>query len=154
MTFFTITTPIKAPSKIVFDLARNIDIHTLSVSQTKEQAIAGKTSGLINLNETVTWRGKHFGLYLNHQSKITALVAPYHFTDEMIKGHFTFFRHEHLFEIRDDITIMIDKIEYLPPFGIIGKLFDLLLLKKHLYDMILNRNKLLKHLAENQPHLK
>lgn len=149
MTTFTITTPIKAPSKIVFDLARNIDIHKLSVSQTQEQAIAGKTSGLIDLNETVTWRGKHFGLYLNHQSKITTMVSPDHFTDEMTKGHFTFFRHEHLFETRDDITIMIDKIAYHTPFGIIGKLFDILILKKHLYDMIVNRNKLLKYLAEN-----
>ncbi|WP_300487459.1 SRPBCC family protein [Flavobacterium sp.] len=149
MTSFTIITPIKAPSKIVFDLARNIDIHKLSVSQTKEQAIAGKTSGLIHLNETVTWRGKHFGFYLNHQSKITAMASPDHFTDEMTKGHFTFFRHEHLFEIRDDTTLMIDKIEYRTPFGIIGKLFNLLFLKRHLYHMILNRNKLLKYLAEN-----
>ncbi len=149
MTTFTINTPIKAPSKIVFDLARNIDIHKLSVSQTQEQAIAGKTSGLINLNETVTWRGKHFGFYLNHQSKITVMEAPHHFTDEMVKGHFTFFRHDHLFEIRDDVTVMIDKIVYRTPFGVIGKLFDFLFLKKHLYQLILNRNKLLKYLAEN-----
>jgi len=149
MTTFTITTPIKAPSKIVFDLARNIDIHKLSVSQTQEQAIAGKTSGLINLNETVTWRGKHFGFYLNHQSKITVMEAPHHFTDEMVKGHFTFFRHDHLFEIRDDVTVMIEKIVYRTPFGVIGKLFDFLFLKKHLYHLILNRNKLLKYLAEN-----
>lgn len=149
MTSFRLTTRIKAPSKIVFDLSRNIDVHCLSVSQTNEKAIAGKTNGLIGLHETVTWRGKHFGIYLNHQSKITAMTSPHHFTDEMIKGHFTFFRHEHHFEIQDDATLMIDTIHYTVPYGIIGKLFNFFVLKKHLYHMIQNRNKLIQFLSEN-----
>lgn len=149
MTTIILKTRIKAPSKIVFDISRNIDVHQLSVSQTKEKAIAGKTTGLIGHNETVTWRGKHFGFYLQHQSKITEMDAPHHFTDEMIKGHFTFFKHEHVFEIQDDATLMIDTIHYTVPYRIIGKLFDFLILKKHLYHLIQDRNKLIKFLSEN-----
>lgn len=61
MTTINLTTKIKATKKIVFDASRNIDIHQLYASKTSEVAIDGITSGLINLNETVTWRGKHFG---------------------------------------------------------------------------------------------
>jgi hypothetical protein len=53
---------IEAPVKVCFDMARNIDIHMLSTSQTKEKAIAGKTSGYIELNDTVTWKATHFGI--------------------------------------------------------------------------------------------
>jgi ligand-binding SRPBCC domain-containing protein len=95
----------------VFDLARNLDAHTISTSQTNEIAIAGRTSGLIELNETVTWKAKHFGFYLTHESQITALEFPNHFTDEMIAGKFKYFRHDHTFKSSHDGTIMYDVIE-------------------------------------------
>ena len=66
MTKIKLQTKIKAPIETVFNLSRNIDIHLLSTSQTNEKAVAGKTSGLIELNETVTWKGKHFGFYLKN----------------------------------------------------------------------------------------
>ena len=47
-------TKIRASKEIVFDLSRSIDLHKLSTSQTNEEAIAGKTEGLIGLNEWVT----------------------------------------------------------------------------------------------------
>ncbi len=34
---------IKAPIEVCFDLARNVEIHTLTTSQTKERAIGGVT---------------------------------------------------------------------------------------------------------------
>lgn len=55
---------INARREIIFDLARNIDFHKESTKQTQEEAIAGKTSGLIGLGESVTWRAKHFGIWL------------------------------------------------------------------------------------------
>ena len=58
-----LSTIINATIETVFNLSRNIDIHLLSTHQTNEKAIAGRTFGLIELNETVTWRGKHFGFY-------------------------------------------------------------------------------------------
>jgi len=56
-------TEIKAEKEIVFDLSRSIDLHKISIEHTNEEAIAGRTSGLIGMNETVTWRAKHFGIY-------------------------------------------------------------------------------------------
>lgn len=149
MTTINLTTKINAPKQTVFDASRNIDIHQQSASPSKETAIAGVTSGLINMNETVTWRGKHFGFYLTHKSSISAMNLYDYFVDEMEKGKFKFFKHEHFFEEENGITIMKDKLQYETPFGILGKLFDVLFLKKHLTHFLLERNKVLKEVSEN-----
>jgi ligand-binding SRPBCC domain-containing protein len=149
MTTINLTTKIKASKKVIFDLSRNIDIHKLSTAKSNESAIDGITSGLINKGETVTWRGKHFGIYLTHQSIISAMEIPTYFVDEMIEGEFKSFKHEHSFIDRKGFVMMIDKIQYQTPYGILGKLFDVLLLKKHLTNFITERNKVLKYLAEN-----
>jgi len=57
-----------------------------STFKTKERAIAGITTGLIKLNETVTWRAKHFGIYQQLRVHITAMDKPNSFTDTMISG--------------------------------------------------------------------
>jgi ligand-binding SRPBCC domain-containing protein len=148
MTTINLTTKIKAPQQIVFDVSRNIDIHQQSASKSKEKAIAGVTSGLINLNETVTWRGKHFGIYLTHKSRITAMDLHSYFVDEMEEGKFKTFKHEHFFEETNGVTTMTDKLQYETPFGFIGKLFDYFLLKNHLTVFLLERNKTLKKISE------
>jgi ligand-binding SRPBCC domain-containing protein len=150
MTTINLITKIKAPKKVVFDLARNIDVHQNSASKTNEKAIAGITSGLINLNETVTWKGKHFGIYLTHTSKITEMDLYDYFADEMVKGRFKSFKHEHSFMEKNGKTVMIDNLMYETPFGILGKLFDRLILKKHMTTFLETRNAVLKNLAENQ----
>jgi ligand-binding SRPBCC domain-containing protein len=149
MTTINLKTKIKAPIQIVFDASRNIDIHQQSASESKETAIAGVTSGLINYNETVTWRGKHFGFYLTHKSRITAMTFYNYFADEMEEGKFKSFKHEHFFEENNGFTIMTDKLQYETPFGVIGKLFNFLFLKKHLTQFLLDRNKILKTVSEN-----
>ena len=141
-------TKINAPIQYVFDLNRNIDIHKLSTAKSKENASAGITSGLINLNETVTWRGKHFGFYQTHKSKITAMEFPNYFVDEMMEGRFKSFKHEHTFVEKNGKTVMIDSIEYQTPFGIFGKIFDKYILKDYLTNFIKERNTFIKNLAE------
>lgn len=149
MTTINLTTKIKASKETVFDASRNIDIHQQSASQSNEKAIAGTTTGLINLNETVTWRGKHFGFYLTHKSRITNMNFYDYFVDEMEEGKFKTFKHEHFFEEENEITVMKDKLQYETPCGVLGKLFDILLLEKHLTKFLLERNKILKEVSEN-----
>lgn len=149
MTKIQITTDIEAPIEIVFNLSRNIDIHLLSTYQTNEKAIDGRTSGLIEVNETVTWRGKHFGFYLKHNSVIPELDFPVYFVDEMLEGSFKSFRHQHSFKFEKGKTIMTDDIFYETPYGIFGKLFDRLILEKYMTSFIKKRNQIIKELAEN-----
>ena len=148
MTTIKITTNYFAPIEKVFDTNRNIDIHQQSASKTKEVAIGGITSGLINKNETVTWKGKHFGVYLTHQSLISEMDFPTYFVDEQLKGQFKSFKHQHFFEQKENYVEVTDILEYETPFGIFGQLFDKLLLKQHLTNFIIHRNAVLKNLAE------
>jgi ligand-binding SRPBCC domain-containing protein len=150
MTTIRLITKIKAPIQTVFDVARDIDVHQRTVASSNEKAIAGRTSGLIQLGETVTFRGNHFGFYLNHQSKITEMEIPNYFVDEMVKGHFKSFRHEHTFVTKNGTTVMIDNLQYETPFGICGRVFDKVILKKYVTDLLLKRNNMLKDLSEQQ----
>ncbi len=150
MTTINLITKINAPIQTVFDLNRNIDIHKLSISKSKETAIDGITTGLINLNETVTWRGKHFGIYQTHKSLISEMEIPHSFVDEMVDGRFKKFKHYHTFTQENGIVIMKDEIQYKTPFGMLGKLFDKLILKNYLTILIKERNDFVKTLAENQ----
>lgn len=150
MTTIHLKTEINATIQTVFDLNRSIDIHKISTLKSNETAIAGVTSGLINQGETVTWRGKHFGIYLTHKSLIPEMEFPNYFIDEMIEGCFKKFKHRHDFVEEGNKTIMIDTIEYQTPFSIFGKTFDKLILKNHLTKFIQERNDFIKVTAENQ----
>ena len=148
MTTITLITVIKAPIQLVFDHARNIDTHQDSATKSNEIAIAGTTSGLINKGETVTWRGKHFGIFLQHQSVISQMEQPTYFIDEQLKGHFKSFKHQHFFEEKNGQTIMKDLMQYETPYGIFGQLFDKLALKQHLTQFLIERNAYLKLVSE------
>ncbi|GGX16774.1 SRPBCC family protein [Aquimarina muelleri] len=149
MTTIYLETEIKAPSHQVFDLSRSIDFHIISAKKTKEKVIAGRTSGLIGLKETVTWKGKHFGVYLTHKSLITAFEYPNNFTDEMVKGYFVYFKHQHHFYKIKSGTKMVDKLQYKIPLGFLGKLLDVFFLKKYLTKFLVSRNHAIQLHLEN-----
>lgn len=150
MTTINLTTKINAPIQVVFDLNRNIDIHKLSTSKSNETAIDGVTTGLINQGETVTWRGKHFGIYFTHKSIISEMEFPNYFVDEMVEGRFKKFCHQHHFVQEKSCTIMTDSIEYQTPFGMFGSLFDKIILQNYLTHFINERNDFIKKVAEKQ----
>jgi ligand-binding SRPBCC domain-containing protein len=144
-----IRTEINAKKEIVFDLSRSIDLHKISTKHTDEEAIGGVTSGLIGLNQSVTWRAKHFGIYQNLTSKITAFEYPIFFSDEMVKGAFKSFRHEHHFEDTINGTLMIDYFDYQSPLGLLGTIVDSLFLRKYMTDLLEKRNTTIKEFAES-----
>jgi ligand-binding SRPBCC domain-containing protein len=150
MTIIYLQTTINAPINICFDVARSIDFHQLSTLSTNEKAIAGVTKGLIGLNEFVTWEATHFGIKQRLTSGITAFEPPYYFKDEQLKGAFKFFKHEHTFKQNNHEVIMYDKFEFASPLGIIGKVFDALVLKKYLKQFLIERNRLIKEFAEGE----
>ena len=148
MATIEIKTFIKADLKTCFDLARNIDFHKASMANSKERAVAGKTSGIIELGESVTWEAIHFGFKQKLTSKITEFETPTYFVDEMVSGAFKWFKHEHIFENKNENTLMIDKFHFQSPLGILGKLANVLFLKQYMINLLETRNKLLKTEAE------
>lgn len=131
-----------------FDLARSIDFHQISTAKTNEKAVSGRTSGLINLDESVTWQATHFGVRQKLTSKITAFKRPYHFRDEQLNGAFKFIVHDHYFELHDGKVMMKDVFSFQSPFGILGQIFDKLVLTKYLTKFLVERNDLIKEYAE------
>ena len=149
MPIIELRTEIKANKEIVFDLSRSVDLHKISTKQSNERAIAGKTSGLIGLNESVTWRAKHLGVYQNLTSKITQYDRPNFFVDEMVSGAFSHFKHEHHFAEWNGGTLMTDIFDYESPLWILGKVADSLFLEKYMRDLLTERNRVLKEFAES-----
>jgi ligand-binding SRPBCC domain-containing protein len=143
-----LTTFIAAPSERVFDLSRSIDLHKKTLAHTKEEAVAGTITGLIELNETVTWKAKHLGKIRFLKSKLTELKKPESFTDEMQQGDFKMMKHQHHFKKVDNGTIMIDIFQFESPYSSIGKLVNKLYLTSYIKKMLERRNLLIKDYAE------
>jgi ligand-binding SRPBCC domain-containing protein len=141
-TLATITTEILVPTnpERCFDLARDIDLHVRSLGHTGERAIGGRTSGLIELGEEVTWEARHFGVLHQHTARITAYDRPRHFRDSMVAGRFALFEHDHFFDPVDGgVTRMRDVLTFRSPFGPLGWLVDRLVLARYLRNVLESR---------------
>lgn len=150
MTSIYLKTTINAPQKICFDLSRSIDLHMSSMSHSKEKVVAGRTGGLIQKGEFVTWQATHFFVKQRLSSRITEMEEPQYFIDEMISGAFKSLWHKHEFVQSGYTTILIDDFRYEVPFGMLGKLFNWLILKSYLKNLLMKRNQVIKRMAELQ----
>ena len=144
-----LTTFIAAPADRVFDLARCIDLHKESMTRYKEEAVAGTRFGLIEKEETVTWKARH--LFKNRllRMKITEMKKSDMFIDEQIEGDFRKLRHTHFFKPCENGTIMIDLFDFESPYGVVGKVFNQLYLTRYMSRLLEQRNKLIKETAES-----
>jgi ligand-binding SRPBCC domain-containing protein len=124
-----LATFIAAPIETCFDLARSVEVHLKSTAKTNEKAIAGRTSGLCELNDEITWEATHFGVRQKLTVKITKMNRPYFFEDRMLKGAFASMRHEHHFEVKQGGTEMRDIFIFHAPFGFMGKVAERLVLE-------------------------
>lgn len=143
-------TSIRAPVELCFDLARSVDVHMASTGWSRERAVAGVTSGMMELGDTVTWEAVHFGVRQRLTSEITVYERPRIFTDEMRRGAFKRWHHTHLFETRGDATLMVDHVRYASPLGLLGRIADKLFLEEYMTRLLAACNKYIKELAEEQ----
>ncbi len=144
-----LTTLVDAPVQRCFLLSLSVDLHIQSAARSKEQAVGGKTSGLLRAGESVTWSGRHFGLRLRHTSVID-LWRPYtYFRDVMSEGTFARFEHDHHFAPMNDGTRMRDELRFVAPAGFVGRLIEGRL-RRHLSKFLRERNAHIKRVAESE----
>ena len=141
-------TLIAATPERCFDLSLSIDLHRQSVAHTHERPIAGVTSGVMRLGDTVTWEAVHFGVKQHLTTKITAYERPNYFVDEMIQGVFQEIKHHHAFIPQPPGTLMIDTFTFRAPLGILGRVTEALILTRYMRGLLLTRNRYLKRVAE------
>jgi ligand-binding SRPBCC domain-containing protein len=139
---------IAAPPERVFDLSRSIDLHCHSMLHTAEEAVAGRTSGLICLGETVTWRARHFGVRQRLTVRITGYDRPRWFRDELVRGAFATMVHDHHFQPVDGGTEMRDVFRFSAPAGPLGRLAERLILRAYVTRLLVHRNAAIKAAAE------
>lgn len=144
-----LTTFIAAPIQVVYDLCRHIDVHKQSMKAYKEEAVAGTRFGLIEKDETVTWKAKH--LFKNRflRVKISEMKKPEMFTDVQLQGDFKMMKHEHHFKPCDNGTILIDLFHFESPYGVLGQWLNSLYLTQYLKGLLEQKNKTIKEFAES-----
>ena len=141
---------IAAPIERCFDAARDLDLHVKSMAHTNEQPVGGRTSGLIELGEEVTWRARHFGIVQHFTSRITAFDRPRYFQDAMQRGAFRSFVHDHYFEAEGDRTKMSEVLVFSAPLGILGRIAEKLVLRRYLTRLLTGRAKVIQEFAERK----
>jgi ligand-binding SRPBCC domain-containing protein len=149
MPIIELSTLIGAPPERVFDLTRSIDAHQRTTGGTEERAVAGVTSGLIGMNDEVTWEGRHFGIRQRLAVRVSAFDRPRHFQDVMISGAFKRMIHDHKFAEHPSGTQMCDRFEFTSPLGLLGRMADRLFLEGYMRRFLIGRNERLKRLAES-----
>jgi ligand-binding SRPBCC domain-containing protein len=145
-----LTSFVAAPQDRVFDLNRNIGLHKISMEHFGEEVVGGMRSGLMNKEDTVTWKGKHLYKTRFFTSKITEMKPFETFTDKMVKGDFKSFEHQHFFKPVDNGTIVIDIITYETPYGWLGELVNKFYLNSYLEKLITHRNDVIRQYAESE----
>jgi ligand-binding SRPBCC domain-containing protein len=149
MSFIQLTTFVAAPQERVFDLSRSVDLHKHSMSKYEEKIMKGTMTGLMNLQDEVTWKAKHLWKERVLRIRVTELRRPDYFKDEQVDGDFLSMKHEHHFKPIENGTIMIDQFHYAVKHGVLGKLVNGLFLEKYLKRLLGERNATIKRMAES-----
>lgn len=108
--------------------------------------VAGPTSGLLSLGDTVTWEARHFGRRRRMTVRITGWDRPRWFRDEMVDGPLRRLRHDHRFEDASGGTLMRDEFE----FATVFPAFDRLVLEPHFRRLLELRNETIRRAAEGE----
>jgi ligand-binding SRPBCC domain-containing protein len=119
----------------------------------------------MEMGEEVTWEGRHFFVRQRFTSRITGFERPGWFRDEMVRGAFRSFEHEHFFEevlgVREASpsrcdgvtgagTRMVDVLEFSAPLGVVGWVAERVVLGWYLRRFLEERARVLKELAEGE----
>jgi ligand-binding SRPBCC domain-containing protein len=141
---------INAPVERCFLLSLSVDLHVAAARSTRKTASAPVTEGMIAEGETLTFRGRHFGVYWRHTSLIEKLRPHSYYRDVMIAGPFQYFEHDHHFAAMDDGTRMRDDIRFSARGGLMGRLATRIYLRRRLKAYLMERNAMIKRLAESE----
>ncbi|WP_263410951.1 SRPBCC family protein [Terriglobus tenax] len=137
------STLIHAPIDRCFALSTHLTL----VAQTLGMETA--STGMVQLDDRVAWRGWKFGLPQRHLSHISAYQRPTYFQDTQQEGRFAFFQHDHWLRETEQGTLLEDEVRFSLPFGAPGRIIARLVLEPHIRRLVRERYALLKSVAES-----
>jgi hypothetical protein len=140
-------TIIHAPIERCFDLARSIEVHLAANAPYGETTNA---SGLIRPGQSVTWRAKHFGLWQQLTSEITAMERPAFFRASMVKGIVRLMQQDHCFSrVQPNETEVRDIFRFAAPLPVLGRLAEIAVLRRYMARLLHERCAVIKRIAES-----
>lgn len=143
-----LTTFIAAPSEVVFDLSRHITVYKESMAPYKMEAVAGTRFGLIEKDDTVTWRSHQFFKERLQRIKYVEVKRADVITEVQMQGDLTSFRQEHHFKSIDNGMLLIDLLDFEMPYGQLGRWFNSLYFTRYMESLLQRRNDTIKRFAE------
>ena len=147
-----VETRIAAPRERVFDLARDVGAHAESSAFTGERIVEpGRTSGLLELGDLLTFEGRHLGVRQRVTVRITEMDRPRCYVDEGVRGALRELRHVHEFFEEGGVTVMRDVVTWRSPLGVLGRLADALFVTRHMRWFVTEKQARLKAMAEATP---
>jgi ligand-binding SRPBCC domain-containing protein len=150
------STTINAPIERCFALSTRIELvkRTLGMKLIDSGAAGGVTTGHVTANSRVVWRGWKFGLPIEHHTLVTAFEAPHngiaYFEDSQERGRFANYRHEHFFRQRGHDIELEDRIHFVLPFALLGRLATKSIVAPHFRKLVRQRFAMIKQLAEGE----
>ncbi|WP_335975815.1 SRPBCC family protein [Gaetbulibacter jejuensis] len=142
-------TLINANIKLCFDLARDVAIHEQSLDRASLRAVSGKTSGILELGEWVSWEEEHFGFLQHLTLKISELEKPNYFVEEMVEGIFESFRNEFHFKAYGEKTLLVNVLSFELPYGFLGKMTKKVIMRNYAKSLLKSRVEYLKSAIED-----
>jgi hypothetical protein len=139
---------INAPAEKVFDFHTDTNnLPLIMPGWVKTEVLREEGSGK---GKTIQVKMKLFGLLGNRWLvRIDEYDRPVRITDLVLKGPFTYFRHERTISPVDDgRTELLDRLEYILPLGMLGKAADTLFMRRFVIQMFDYRQKRTKELLE------
>ena len=149
MFYIHLTTFIKAPAKLVFDLSRNATVFRKALEGRSEKLTANATGILLNVSDTMTLSAKHLGKTRMTTLRITEMDDALKFVEEQVKGDLKSFRHEHHFKEVDNGSLLIDMVYMEEPRDAIGGLIGRMFMKGYFEKMLHKRNEVIRQYAES-----
>lgn len=89
--------------------------------------------------------------YFRFESLHTAYDPPHSFEDQQVRGPFRSWRHRHIVEPHPEGALLIDDIEYTPPFGLLGRALAGIVIEPRLRRVFAFRHRITREYCENAP---
>lgn len=109
-----------------------------------------ETMGKPGLGYEVVLKVRQFGIFtMRWKVRITEYVPPTLMSDEQVSGPFAYWKQTRRLREVDGGTELTDIVEYRPPFGILGRIANVLVIRRQVLEMFAYRQATTKRLLES-----
>lgn len=112
--------------------------------------VAIETMGTPGLGYEVVLKVRQFGVFtMRWKVRITEYVPPTRMSDEQVSGPFAYWKQTRQLRSVDGGTELVDIVEYLAPFGILGRIANALVIRRQIEEMFAYRQATTKRILES-----